>query len=297
MEQANKEQNGVIFSISEILCKMSNQVNFLIRNHKLLSQLDVDMLMENTRKLYDTICSVRCNMDVDAIPMEIENEKPTFEEKAFEEDTFENSEENDFEEEADDFDNEDFQDFEDDNYEDVENDKNENEDVEIENEMSEENEDVVCDDVDEIVDDELAVEKEIITFDSEPDPIKDDNEEDSGIRSYIKTPSAETSYTIGDKLEKEEDNSLAYVLQKKPIVDLMTAIDLNDRFLFLNELFNSNMEKYNKSIRALNGFSTLLGAKTYMSELQIEFQWDCKSEAYKKLADLVERRFISMHNS
>ena len=47
MEQSNKGQNSVIFSIAEILGKMSNQVNFLIRHGKLLSQLDVDMLMEN----------------------------------------------------------------------------------------------------------------------------------------------------------------------------------------------------------------------------------------------------------
>ena len=87
------------------------------------------------------------------------------------------------------------------------------------------------------------------------------------------------------------------MLQKKGISDLMAAIDLNDKFMLLNELFDSNMDKYNKSIRALNSFSTLLGAKTYMSELQIEYQWDCESEAYKKLNDLVERRFISIHNS
>ena len=73
MDSKNNEQNSVIFSIAEILGKMSNQVSFLIRNNKLMSQLDVDMLMENTRKLYDTVCSVRCNMDVDSIPMEVED--------------------------------------------------------------------------------------------------------------------------------------------------------------------------------------------------------------------------------
>ena len=63
---------------------------------------------------------------------------------------------------------------------------------------------------------------------------------------------------------------------------------------FFSSLKNDyfSMEKYNKSIRALNSFSTLLGAKTYMSELQIEFQWDCESDAYNKLNNLVERRFM-----
>ena len=78
MQQKNNDQNSVIFQIDEILNKMSNQINFLIRNNKLMNQLDVDLLMENTRKLYDTLCSVKCNMDVDSIPMEVEEVEEGF---------------------------------------------------------------------------------------------------------------------------------------------------------------------------------------------------------------------------
>lgn len=255
MEQSNNEQNSVIFSISEILRKMSNQVNFLIRNHKLLSQLDVDMLMENTRKLYDTVCSVQCNMDVDSIPMEvegIENEELEVDETL-------------------DIENSDFDDEEDDEV--IVNKETDNDENKFEN--------------------EIEMDFEIDNDEDENDDENHDN--DSGIRSYIKMPAQiddNVNLTINDKLEQPEDKSLASVLQKKAITDIMTAIDLNDRFLFLNELFDSNMEKYNKAIKTLNSFSTLLGAKTYMSELQIELQWDCESEAYKKLDNLVERRFI-----
>ena len=115
-------------------------------------------------------------------------------------------------------------------------------------------------------------------------------EEDSGIRTYKIV--RENAPTIIDKLEQNEDISLAARLQRKPVADLISAIGINDKFLFLNDLFGGSMDKYNKSIRSLNSFSTLLGAKTYMSELQIEFQWDCNSDAYKKLADLIERRFL-----
>ena len=132
---------------------------------------------------------------------------------------------------------------------------------------------------------------ELIDSDTEsaPEP-EEPEEEDSGIRTYRIV--RENVPTLGDLLEKTEDNSLAARLQRKPVSDLISAIGINDKFLFLNELFGGSMEKYNKSIRSLNSFSTLLGAKTYMSELQIEFQWDCSSDAYKKLNDLVERRFI-----
>ncbi|MBR4155984.1 MAG: hypothetical protein IKU01_04705, partial [Bacteroidales bacterium] len=126
----------------------------------------------------------------------------------------------------------------------------------------------------------------VLEFESSPQ-----EEHDSGIRAYKRVYTVE-SKTLGDKLESVEDRSLAARLQRKPVTDLMNAIGINDKFLLLNELFAGSMEKYNKSIRALNSFSTLLGAKTYMSELQIEFQWDCESDAYKKLDSLVERRFM-----
>ena len=279
MEQSNKGQNSVIFSIAEILGKMSNQVNFLIRHGKLLSQLDVDMLMENTRKLYDTICSVNCNMDVDSIPMEIENNESV----------------KDVENVEDAEDAEDVEDVED--AEDVEDDREFKMDFEIDSDNDSDND--FDNDSDNDSDNDFDNDSDIDSDNSSPVPCSQDpKEEDSGIRSYIKTPSSDNIVrTISDKLEQSEDNSLASVLQKKGISDLMAAIDLNNRFMLLNELFDSNMDKYNKSIRALNSFSTLLGAKTYMSELQIEYQWDCESEAYKKLNDLVERRFISIHNS
>ena len=58
MEQRNNKQDLIIFEIENLLNKMSNQVNFLIRKEMTMNQLDVDLLMENTRKLYDTICSI-----------------------------------------------------------------------------------------------------------------------------------------------------------------------------------------------------------------------------------------------
>ena len=231
MEQKNNKDNSVIFEIESLLNKMSNQVNFLIRKEMTMNQLDIDLLMENTRKLYDTICSVELGVRSEELGVEGNTDSD------FDSDT-------DFDTDSD-------------------------------------------------------TDLELIDSDTEsvpePEPEEEPEEEDSGIRTYRIV--RENAPTLGDLLEKTEDNSLAARLQRKPVSDLISAIGINDKFLFLNELFGGSMEKYNKSIRSLNSFSTLLGAKTYMSELQIEFQWDCSSDAYKKLADLVERRFISIHNA
>ena len=71
------------------------------------------------------------------------------------------------------------------------------------------------------------------------------------------------------------------------------VIGINDKFLFVNELFGGSMEKYNKSIENLNDLKTLNGAMIYLNELKIELQWNSSNEAYQKLKDLVSRKFES----
>ena len=337
MKETNNEQNSVIFQIEEVLNKMSNQVGFLIRNKKLINQLDLDLLMENTRKLYDTLCSVKCNMDVDSIPMEVQEFRNSGDEEFAVEDELENEElesdeiEDEYEEFESDFEDDieedleeefrnsgvqEFRGMETEEYEDVdelEDEEMEGDEIEdeyeefesdFEEDIEEDLEEDFCasetqefkdmeteelegyEDEDEVDEQELDDSKSSELEDSVPQEA-----EDSGIRAYKKVYTIEP-HTLGDKLEAAEDTSLAARLQRKPVADLAAAIGINDKFLLLNELFGGSMEKYNKSIRALNNFSTLLGAKTYMSELQIEFQWDCESDAYKKLDNLVERRFM-----
>lgn len=290
MEIRNNKQVSIVFEIEDLLNKMSNQVSFLIRKNMPMNQLDIDLLMENTRKLYDTLCSVETTttrneeseVDVDDNLDNTIKDLDTTEEIIEEEEDLIEPSSNEFIDSTEENDENvdmvwDFTKTEniDDNISDNDNisDELDTEDVIVEN---------------------IVVEDTIDTSTS-TNNFTDSKIEDSGIRVFTRTK--DESYTLSDKLEQTEDISLAARLQKKPVTDLSSAIGINDKFLFLNELFNGSMEKFNKSIRALNSFSTLFGAKTYMSELQIEFQWDCESDAYKKLNDLVERRFISIHNS
>ena len=99
-----------------------------------------------------------------------------------------------------------------------------------------------------------------------------------------------TGETLGEKM-MGEDNSLAAKLQQTPGRDLKSSIGINDKFLFVNELFGGSMEKYTKSIENLNDLKTLNGAMIYLNELKIELQWNSSNEAYLKLKDLVSRKF------
>ena len=99
-----------------------------------------------------------------------------------------------------------------------------------------------------------------------------------------------TPEILGEKM-MGEDFTLADKLQQNPLHDLKSAIGINDKFLFVNELFGGSMEKYNKSIENLNDLKTLNGAMIYLNELKIELQWNSSNEAYQKLKELVSRKF------
>ena len=53
------------------------------------------------------------------------------------------------------------------------------------------------------------------------------------------------------------------------------------------------MERYNRSIDNLNDVKTINGALIYLNELRIELQWNSSNEAYRKLSNLISRKFDS----
>lgn len=120
------------------------------------------------------------------------------------------------------------------------------------------------------------------------------------ITQTIQTFTAQTSVTsssnksIFEKIadEKSVDNSLASKLSKTKIKDLVSSIGLNEKFLFINELFDGNSALYNQEIQVLNTQNNSTDALQYFQQLQQKFNWEKESKVYEKLKDLVERRYI-----
>lgn len=111
-----------------------------------------------------------------------------------------------------------------------------------------------------------------------------------GMSGFFGQDDASFELSLGESM-MGEDHSLAAKLQQAPGRDLKSVIGINDKFLFVNELFGGSMEKYNKSIENLNDLKTLNGAMIYLNELKIELQWNSSNEAYQKLKDLVSHKF------
>lgn len=99
--------------------------------------------------------------------------------------------------------------------------------------------------------------------------------------------------TINDKFSSNADKpTLAEKLGKQPIKDLTKHIGLNQKFLFMNDLFEGENDKYKIAIDKINNFSIFDEANKYVKELELEYSWDMDSSSAKKFIELISRRFI-----
>jgi hypothetical protein len=85
-------------------------------------------------------------------------------------------------------------------------------------------------------------------------------------------------------------NDISKKLQSRPLKDISTAIGLNEKFLFIKELFNDNAALYQNTIDKLNNFANFNEAIQFIDEY---FEWDFDAEQVQKLLELVHRRFIT----
>lgn len=97
--------------------------------------------------------------------------------------------------------------------------------------------------------------------------------------------------SLNEKL-KEEKIEVAHALQGAPIRDLKKAIGINDRFLFVNELFRGDENMYERSIKTINSFSIYAEAQYWIQrELKVKLSWPDTSETVKLFDQLIRRRF------
>lgn len=116
--------------------------------------------------------------------------------------------------------------------------------------------------------------------------------EDESIEVASITPYEVDFQDLNTKLSGKEDGSVADQLQKQPIADLTTAVGLNERYLYSNELFGGNMDLFREALKELNHKNNLQEANSYLkNELAKKHQWDLDHELVNSLGLLVERRF------
>lgn len=97
--------------------------------------------------------------------------------------------------------------------------------------------------------------------------------------------------SLNDKL-KEDKTEVMHVLKDAPIRDLRKAIGINDRFVFINELFRGDESMYDRCIKTINSFNIYPEAEYWMNrELMVKLGWNENLESVKQFYQLVRRRF------
>lgn len=105
---------------------------------------------------------------------------------------------------------------------------------------------------------------------------------------------AKETESLNEKL-KEERMEVVTALQETPIRDLKKAIGLNDRFLFVNDLFRGDENMYERSLKTINAFNIYPEAEYWIQrELKVKLSWPDNSETVKLFDQLVKRRFASI---
>lgn len=92
---------------------------------------------------------------------------------------------------------------------------------------------------------------------------------------------------------KAEVLEVGHRLTDSPIRDLKKGIGVNDRYVFINELFRGDEVMYERSIKTINNFRIYAEAQYWIErELKVKLGWDDNKSSVKHFYQLVKRRFL-----
>ncbi|MBA4167706.1 MAG: hypothetical protein H0X41_09235 [Chitinophagaceae bacterium] len=97
--------------------------------------------------------------------------------------------------------------------------------------------------------------------------------------------------SLNDKL-KNDRIEVGHVLTDHPIRDLKKAIGINDRHIFINELFRGDEVMYERSLKTINSFKIYAEAEYWIErELKVKLGWEEHKDTTKHFLQLIKRRF------
>jgi hypothetical protein len=99
--------------------------------------------------------------------------------------------------------------------------------------------------------------------------------------------------SLNDRLKSAASHKeIAHAIKDTPIKDLRKAIGINDRYVFISELFRGDETMYERSIKTINGFNIYGEAELWIKrELKLKLAWSENNEAVQLFDQLVKRRF------
>ena len=95
-------------------------------------------------------------------------------------------------------------------------------------------------------------------------------------------------HPINETLAQQKTGSdLSSKLQTAPLKSISSGIGLNDKFLFIRELFKGDNALYDNTVQHLDATDSLANA---MDFIHLHFAWDDNNETTQKFINLIHRR-------
>jgi hypothetical protein len=145
------------------------------------------------------------------------------------------------------------------------------------------------DDDENIFDDDLEETETILPIAKGVNPAasKQETETDNNTNEEVPTINQRISSQLGNTAIRKTEQ-----LSKKPIDDLKLAITLNDKLLFVKDLFNGYNLAYSEAIDILNRFNSYDEAIRFLKTSYVtKNNWDSKSATAEKFYELLGRRY------
>ncbi len=123
--------------------------------------------------------------------------------------------------------------------------------------------------------------------------IEDDTPEPDLFSTPDSTPDVnEEKRTVAENISEEVvEESVAEKIQKTTKIDsLKVSIGINEKFFFINELFDGNLNDYNDAIEEFDKIESLDGVTPLLNSYSEKFGWPQESEAKNQLVDFIERK-------
>ena len=99
--------------------------------------------------------------------------------------------------------------------------------------------------------------------------------------------------TFNDKL-KDEHAEINHQLKLEPVKDIKKAFNINEKYVFINELFRGDDAMFERSLKTINAFHIYPEAEYWIQrELKVKLGWNDNSSTVKHFDMLVKRRFAS----
>lgn len=127
-----------------------------------------------------------------------------------------------------------------------------------------------------------------------PEPVVEQGSKSKPVTKTEPQIMVEETLTLNQKISAQLTTSrMSDHLGAQAITDLKSAISLNDKLLYIKDLFNGYSLAYSEAIELLNRFKTFEEAEKFLqSSYGTKNNWQDKQDTVDKLYEVLKRRYV-----